>query len=103
MFIIVYTTIPKNEAKKLAKKIIQEKLAGCINIIDSVNSIYIWQNEIKDEEESLLIIKTKQSVFKTLEDFIINNHPYDVPEIIATPLVNANLEYLNWLDESVKD
>ncbi len=58
---------------------------------------------MKFEEESLLIIKTKQAVFEKLQRFITKNHPYDVPEIIALPIVNANLEYLNWLDDEVKE
>ncbi len=103
MFIVVYCTVPKDEAEHLAQKILYQKLAACINIIESVNSLFFWQGEMKFEEESLLIIKTKQAVFEKLQRFITKNHPYDVPEIIALPIVNANLEYLNWLDNEVKE
>jgi len=101
MFIVVYCTIPKDEAKTMAAQIVKNRLGACVNIIDEVNSIFMWQ-EIKEEKESLLIIKTKQDAFKKLEQFITKNHPYDVPEIIALPIVNANLEYLNWLDENTR-
>ncbi|NPA88294.1 divalent-cation tolerance protein CutA [Caminibacter pacificus] len=103
MFIVVYCTIPKDDAKTLANLLVKNSLAACVNIIDEVNSVFLWQGEIKEEKESLLIIKTKQDVFKQLEIFITKNHPYDVPEIIALPIVNANLDYLNWLDDSVKE
>jgi len=103
MFLVVYCTIPKEEAKTMAYQLVKNHLAACVNIIDEVNSIFMWQEEIKEEKESLLIIKTKQNVFKQLEMFITKNHPYDVPEIIAMPIVNANLEYLNWLDDMVKE
>ena len=103
MFIVVYCTVPKEDAPFLAEKILYQKLAACINIVDEVNSMFFWQREMKNEKESLLIIKTKQSVFERLERFITKNHPYDVPEIIAMPIVNANLDYLNWLDDEVKE
>ena len=103
MFIVVYCTVPKDEAKTLAEKIIYAKLAACVNIVNEVKSVYFWQGNIEQNEESLLIIKSKQSVFEKLANFITRNHPYDVPEIIAIPIVNANLDYLNWLDESVEE
>jgi len=103
MFIVVYCTIPKQDAKVLAHQLIQNRLAACVNIVDEVNSLFFWEGSVQDEKESLLIIKTKQSVFEKLEKFITKNHPYDVPEIIAMPIVNANLEYLNWLDDTVKE
>jgi len=86
----------------MAESIVKNGLGACVNIINGVESVFIWSGNITKEEESLLVIKTKQDVFKKLENFIIKNHPYDVPEIIAMPIVNANLEYLNWLDESVR-
>ena len=103
MFLVVYCTIPKEEAEIMANQLVKNRLASCVNIIDEVNSVFFWDGGVKEEKESLLIIKTKQSVFKQLEMFITRHHPYDVPEIIAMPIVNANLEYLNWLDDTVKE
>ena len=100
--IVVFCTTPEDEkiAKKLADLIIKEKLAACVNTIKSVNSSFIWQNQIDNENENLLIIKTVSSKYKELEKSILQNHPYDCPEIIAIPIVNGSAEYLKWINDS---
>lgn len=97
MMIVVLCTIPAGKAEELADKIINERLAGCINIISGVRSIYHWKGNVERDTEDLMVIKTQKSLFEKLRDFIKQNHPYTVPEIVALNVENVNNEYLEWL------
>jgi len=104
-YIVVFITYPYDEGnkeKELARKLVENKLAACVNIVKEINSIYFWQGKIEDDRESLLIVKTKKSLFEELKNFVKENHPYCVPEIIAMPIILGNEDYLNWIDESTK-
>ncbi len=97
-FILIITTIDDLEsAKKLSRSLVYNKLAGCINIIPEITSIYRWNDRIEEDEEFVLFIKTKESNYKEIENFIKNNHPYEVPEIISINIDGEN-EYLTWLN-----
>lgn len=95
--IVVLTTVPYGEGKNFARKILEKRLAACINIKE-VDSLYWWENEIKENKEELLIIKSRKELFDMLKDFIKKNHPYKVPEIIEIKVDDSNIEYLNWLE-----
>jgi periplasmic divalent cation tolerance protein len=100
---IVFCTVPNAEvARKIARAIVVDKLAACCNIIPGLTSIYSWKNEIQEESELLLMIKTKTSVVPELTEKIKKMHPYEVPEIIASEMSEGNREYLNWVNENVK-
>lgn len=99
MAIAVMVTIPKDSADNLAKNLLQEKVCACVNVIHGVNSYYWWEGKIDDAHESLLIIKTKESLFHKLKTMIKNNHPYSVPEIIGFNISQIDNEYLRWLNE----
>ena len=100
--IVVLVTCPDKEiGRKIAKSLVEEKLAACINIVDGLNSIYYWQGKVEDDSEVLLIIKTRKDHCEKLEKFIKENHPYSVPEIIAMPIVKGSQDYLNWIDETL--
>lgn len=100
---IVFCTVPNAEvARKIARAIVGDKLAACCNIIPGLTSIYSWKNEIQEESELLLMIKTKTSVVPELTEKIKKMHPYEVPEIIASEIYEGNREYLNWVNENVK-
>lgn len=100
---VVLVTVPKEEeAVKIAKTIVEEKLAGCVNIVRGVRSIYSWQGKIEDDSELLMVIKTKATVFKELETRVKELHSYTVPEIIGIELKEGYRGYLDWLDEVVK-
>lgn len=98
--IVVYITAPKeDEAARIAKTIVEEGLAGCVNIIRGIRSIYSWQGKIEDEPEVLMIVKTKKDLFEPLSKKVKELHSYTVPEIIALPIIEGNKDYLRWLKE----
>ena len=103
-YIVVYITCPsKDEAEKLAAKILQERLAACVNIINGVQSFFHWQGKIDQAKESLMILKTKKSLLKDLTSFVQMYHSYDVPEIIAIPIIGGSDDYLNWINAETLD
>lgn len=99
-YIIVMTTVPsKCVGAEMAEKLVSERLAACVNIIPEVRSIYMWKGEVCDEAEVVCIMKTKRSLFDKLKVRIVELHPYDLPEVVATSITDASAEYLKWIDE----
>ncbi|XP_055834887.1 protein CutA, chloroplastic [Solanum dulcamara] len=102
--IVVYVTVPNKElGKKLAGSIVKEKLAACVNRVPGVESVYEWQGEVQTDSEELLIIKTRESLLEALTEHVKANHEYDVPEVIAMPIVGGSPQYLEWLKNSTRD
>lgn len=100
---VVLCTAPSKEAaQKIADTLISKKLCACANIVSGVLSTFFWQGEVCSEEEVLLIIKTSGSLYEALEQTIKEIHPYDLPEIIALPIVAGSKECLEWVDKSVR-
>lgn len=98
--IVVYITAPnEDEAARIAKAIVEERLAGCINIVKGIRSIYSWQGKIEDDAEVLMIVKTQRHLFEPLKRRVKELHSYTVPEIIALPIIEGSEDYLNWLKE----
>ena len=98
---IVIATYPNKEAaKKTAKLLVEERLAACVQLFP-IESIYSWEGKIFDENELMLIIKTKTSMFGEVSAYIKKNHSYEVPEIIQIPITNGLPEYLSWIDDCV--
>lgn len=102
-YVMAYITAPSMEvAESLAEALVSERLAACVNLVSSVNSIYTWQGQTENEAEILMIAKTTQLVFEEkLIARVETLHPYDVPEIIAVPLMGGSPAYLNWISEMV--
>lgn len=96
---VVYISIPRDEAEKMALALVEQRMAACINIVPRIHSIFWWDDAIQTDEESLLIIKTTKAKFADLMAYVIENHPYELPEIIALPLVAALPEYVEWVKE----
>ncbi len=97
--IVVYITVPdENEAVNISKTLVDEKLAGCINIVKGIRSIYSWKGKIEDEPEILLILKSRRHLFKRLQSRVKELHSYTVPEIIAVPVIEGSEDYLRWLE-----
>jgi periplasmic divalent cation tolerance protein len=96
--IVVLCTCPdKVTAESIANKLIEQKLAACINILPGIRSIYRWQDSIEQADEYLIIIKTNQAMYAPLESAIRTHHPYEIPEIIALPVEQGLPEYLTWI------
>jgi periplasmic divalent cation tolerance protein len=98
---VVFITAPgEDEAAGIAKTLVEEKLAACVNIIRNVRSIYRWQGKIQDDAEVLLIVKTQNSRFRALCERVKELHSYEVPEVISLPITQGSQDYLKWLIES---
>lgn len=102
MYIVVFVTASgKKEADKIAKALIQKKLAACVNIVPRIESVYWWQGKVEKGKESFLIIKSKKSKLASLIKLVKSLHSYTVPEVIALPVIGGSKTYLNWIDESL--
>ena len=93
------TTNSEKEAKKLARAIVGDKLAACVNLLPKIRSFYEWDGAIRDETEYLLIIKTTGSKVSSLSDFINHTHSYECPEFIALDIADGLPAYLQWIDD----
>jgi periplasmic divalent cation tolerance protein len=101
--LVVYVTAPsKKEADRISEVLVAERLAACVSVVPEVWSRYWWQGHLESSRELLLVIKTLPSRYKALERRIRQLHSYEVPEILALPVVKGNPAYLFWLAESVK-
>ena len=99
---IVLTTVPNiAEAESLASRIVEEKLAACVQILPQMTSVYVWEGKVQKENEHLLLIKTTNEKYSELEAFITSDHSYDVPEIVAVESVNVAEPYRHWLEEAL--
>lgn len=96
--LLVFTTLPNADAAlELARNLVQERLAACANIMPAIRSIYKWQGKIQDENEVLVLLKTKHDQFERLKSRILELHPYEVPEVLAIPVEQGYGAYLEWL------
>ncbi len=102
--IIVLTTTPNiEEAESLARKIVEAKLAACVQVLSAMKSFYFWEGEIQKDAEHLLLIKTLEEKFDELEKFIRANHSYELPEIVAISAEKVSQSYLGWLSDYLKN
>ena len=101
--LIVYCTVPNEEvAQAISRILVMEGLCACINQVPKVVSYYLYEGEFCEDDELLLIIKTSQVNYLALEKRIKELHPYEVPEIIATPLSEGSSEYLSWMQSTLR-
>jgi len=99
--IVVFCTSKPEEAERIAKSVVEKRLAACVNVVASVRSFFWWQDAVQDEEESLLIMKTTEDRLDMLIQHVKEIHSYDVPEIIALPIIKGYDAYLEWLRDVV--
>jgi periplasmic divalent cation tolerance protein len=98
--LLVLTNLPDREAGvKLARELIERRLAACVNVLPECTSIYRWRGEIETAQEVTLLIKSRPALYDALEAAVNELHPYEVPEIIAVPVVRGLAEYLAWVGE----
>ena len=102
-FTLVLVTAPDlKTARRLARSALQARLIACVNLAPKVESHYWWQGKIESAPEVLMVLKTKRSCLAALERWILSNHPYDTPEILAVPISAGSERYLAWLAGSVR-
>lgn len=103
-FVTIYIiTVTTKEAKKLGEILVKERLAGCINIIPEVESIYWWKGKMEHHSESVLIAKTRRSLVKKLIKTVKKYHSYKVPCINVLPIIEGNPDYFKWLKKETKE
>jgi periplasmic divalent cation tolerance protein len=95
--IVLVTTANKQEAEKIAQHLLNDKLIACTNIVGPVTSIYRWQGNVKRAEECLVLMKSRKDLFERLVEAVKTTHSYEVPEILAVPVVEGSKSYLDWL------
>jgi len=99
-FIVIFVTCgSEEEALKIARTLVEERLAACANLVSPIRSIYRWEGKIWDEKEWLLVIKTQDARYGDLEKRVKSLHSYSVPEIIALPIKEGSAGYLQWIEE----
>jgi len=101
-YTLIFCTCPdKDTAKKLARQLVEKKLAACVNILPGITSMYEWEGQIESVQEHLLLIKSVQDNYRAIEAHLFKSHPYEIPEIIAVPIEHGLPEYLDWIDACI--
>ena len=99
-YLIVMTTCAsEEEAGKIVKKVLDAHLIACANIVPGVNSFFRWKGKVTNEKEVMVLMKTRKKLFSELTEWIQTHHSYQVPEIIALPIIDGSTEYLDWIKE----
>lgn len=99
--VLFITTGTEQEARTIADLLVNQRKAACANIVSQVHSVFRWKGETQSDRESLLIVKTRASLLDEVVRLVRNAHSYEVPEIVALPVVGGNEDYLQWLDGEV--
>ncbi len=101
--VVLITTATEEEAHRIAEQLLNQRKVACVNIVPRVDSLFRWQGKLDSAQESLLIIKTRASLLPEIIEMVKKAHSYEVPEIIALPIVGGNEDYLKWLDSEVEE
>ncbi len=97
MYSVVLTTTPSREvALELARDLVEGRAAACVNVLP-VSSVYRWEGDVQEDEEHLLVIKTRRTLVDDIMDKLRESHPYDVPELIALEVLDGSPDYLRWI------
>jgi periplasmic divalent cation tolerance protein len=104
-YVAVLITAPSTEvAREIGRALLEKRLVACTNVIPGLNSLYWWQGNIEDDSEVMMVCKTRADVFESkLVPAVVELHPYDVPAIVALPILMASPDYLTWIDDEVRD
>lgn len=98
--IVLTTTSSSNDAARIARELVDQRLAACVNVAENVRSFYRWEGKIAEEAEQLLVIKTTRERVDELREHLLSIHPYDVPELIVIPIAEMSAAYGEWLFSS---
>jgi periplasmic divalent cation tolerance protein len=99
--VVVNTCGSAEEAESLARKLIEQHLAACVTVVSPVKSFYRWNGGVTNSAEWLLLIKTSRTLFEQIKSLLESNHTYELPEVIALPIVEGSPNYLAWLDREL--
>jgi periplasmic divalent cation tolerance protein len=100
--VILVTAGSESEAETIARALVEERLAACVNMISPIRSLYRWEGKVTDDREWLLLIKTRAERFPAVEARVKTLHSYQVPEVIALPIVGGAERYLGWLHDETE-
>ncbi len=101
-YVVALTTCPTKISEELGQTLVEKRACACVNIIPKVTSIYHWKDEIVNDNEALLIMKTDTKHIEVLWDLLKQNHPYEVPEYVVLPIEWGNMDYLTWISQNVR-
>ena len=99
--VLFITTATADEAQQISKVLLERRKAACVNIVPRISSHFWWQGKLDSAQESLLIVKTKSSLLPEIISLVKGMHSYQVPEIIALPIVGGSKDYLRWIGENL--
>ncbi|MDD5486857.1 MAG: divalent-cation tolerance protein CutA [Dehalococcoidales bacterium] len=99
--IMFITTSQDEESQLIARVLLEQKIAACVNIVPKINSLFRWKGNIEHEKESMLIVKTRSSCIDDIVRLVKEVHSYEVPEVIALPVIGGNPDYLEWVDHEI--
>ena len=102
ILILVCTCPDAATARRLAGGLLERKLAACVNILPEIRSMYRWQGELHDDSEALMVVKTVQSAYAEVEAWLLQHHPYDVPEVLAVQVQAGSAAYLEWVQNEIE-
>ena len=100
--VIMVTAASRRECRKIARHLVDARLAACVNITQPIESIYRWEGKVAEEKEFLMLIKSTRDLFPKIKAEIGRIHSYHTPEIICLPIIDGSRNYLEWISESVK-
>ena len=101
--VVLSTCADEEEAARLARALVEARLAACVSVVPSVKSFYRWKGAVESSAECLLVIKSSRELFGPLRAALAGLHSYEVPEVIALPIVDGAPSYLEWLDANIGD
>lgn len=99
--VVLSTCASAAEAERIARGLVEKKLAACVNVLPAVRSLYRWKGVVEDQQESMMVIKSSRELLDPLRAEIEKLHSYEVPEVIAVPIVDGSEGYLEWLDREL--
>jgi periplasmic divalent cation tolerance protein len=99
--VVLSTCGSSEEAERLAKRLVEKRLAACVNVVTSLRSIYRWRGQVEEAAEALLLIKSRRELFDALRVEIEKAHSYELPEVIALSIVDGSRAYLTWLESEL--